>query len=432
MSIEQTLEYIHSVKWQGTKPGLERTRELLHALGNPEKSLRFVHIAGTNGKGSTAACIAAVLRRAGYRTGLYTSPYILCFNERMQVDGEHISDEDLIRLTDAARPFADAMEDPPTEFELITALAMKHFLHKRCDIVVLEVGMGGELDSTNVIDTPELAVITSIGYDHVKELGPTIADIARAKAGIIKAGGDVLIYGGERDVERVFESVAAERGARLRRVDFSRIESQEFALDGLRLGIAPYGVLSLPLIGAYQPKNAALAITALEFLRGRGFTIGDSDIADGLASVRWPGRFEVLGRDPVFILDGAHNPQGAEAAADSLRRHFGERKVIFLIGVMADKDVSEMICHIAPLAEAFIAVRPDNPRAMGAPELAAELSRHGAPAYACDSVGGGVAEAIGRAGGGGIVCALGSLYFSADIREAYGELARSADSKCRT
>jgi len=422
MGIAETLEYIHNVKWQGVKPGLERTRELLKALGDPQDSLKFIHIAGTNGKGSTAACIASVLREAGYKTGLYTSPFIRCFNERMQVNGECISDEELICLTEEIRPVADAMSDPPTEFELITALAMKYFLYEDCDIVVLEVGMGGELDSTNVIDTPEVAVITSIGFDHVKELGPTISDIAGAKAGIIKKGGDVVIFGGEREVLEVFERVSAERGAVLHRADFSRIKEQVFSLEGVKLRIEPYSVISLPLTGSFQPNNAALAITALEVLRKKGYSISPQDIVAGLESVSWPGRFEVLGREPVFILDGAHNPQGAEAAAESLRRHFGDRKVVFVVGVMADKDVEAMISHIAPMAGAFIAVRPRNPRAMGELSLAESLSRFGAPITACDSVRGGVALAVSTAGKDGIVCALGSLYFSDDVRAAYNAM----------
>ena len=419
MDIAETLDYIHSVKWQGSKPGLERTKELLAALGNPENSLKFVHIAGTNGKGSTAACIASVLQKAGYRTGLFISPYIQSFNERMQVNGEFISDSELIRLTEEIRPYADLMEDPPTEFELITALAMKFFLCQNCDIVVLEVGMGGELDSTNVIDTPEVAVITAIGYDHIKELGPRLADIAGAKAGIIKAGGDVAIYGGDSEAEAVFERVVTERGARLRRADFSRIRSTELFLEGIKIDIAPYGEVMLPLAGAYQPKNAVLAVTALEFLREKGYKIDAADIAAGLESVSWPGRFEVLGHDPVFILDGAHNPQGVEATAYSLRSHFGERKAVFTIGVMADKDIDSMIGHIAPLAESFFAVRPDYFRAMDAKVLAERISEYGAPVFVCDSVREGVSQAIERAGKGGIVCALGSLYFSADVREAY-------------
>ncbi|MCL2366181.1 MAG: bifunctional folylpolyglutamate synthase/dihydrofolate synthase [Oscillospiraceae bacterium] len=419
MGIKETLAYIHNVKWQGLKPGLERTRALLAALGNPEKDLKFVHIAGTNGKGSTAACIAAVLQQAGYRTGLYTSPYIIRFNERMQVNGEQISDEELECLTDEIRPFADAMDESPTEFELITALAMKHFKNKDCDIVVLEVGMGGALDSTNVIDTPEVAVIASIGYDHVQELGPTIVDIAGAKAGIIKNDSDVVVYRGLPEVEEVFEQVAAKHNAKLRKVDFSRISKQEFTLDGIKLKIEPYSETLLQLNGVYQPKNATLAVSALEILREKGYTIADDDIVKGLAKASWPGRFEVLGRNPTFILDGAHNPQGVEATAESLKANFAEQKIIFVVGVMADKDVDSMIKYIAPLAKVFIAVRPNYPRAMDAALLAEKLSHYAVPAQAAGSVEDGVAEALHMAGDDGVVCALGSLYFSADIRNAY-------------
>lgn len=419
MDVREALEFIHNVKWRSSKPGLERTRELLAALGNPEKSLKFVHIAGTNGKGSTAAMIAAVLQKAGYMTGLFISPYIQCFNERMQVNGEYITNAELVRLTDEIRPFAEAMTDSPTEFEIITALAMQFFQQKKCDIVVLETGMGGELDSTNVISAPEVAVITAIGYDHVKELGPTLADIAMAKAGIIKGGGDVVVYGGDLAVEAVFNQVAAQRGARLRKTDFMRITRSEVSLEGAAFDFQPYGRISIPLAGSYQPKNAAVAITALEVLRERGYRIEDGDIVAGLTSVQWPGRFEILGRDPVFVLDGAHNPQGAGVTADSLRSHFGNRKVVFLIGVSADKDVDAILQCIAPLAEAFIAVRSDSPRSLDENELAVKLSYYCADVSAYNKIADGVTAAIDRAGEGGVICAMGTLFMSADVRLAY-------------
>ena len=334
MGITETLEYIHNVKWRGSKLGLERTKGLMTTLGNPEKKLKFVHVAGTNGKGSTSACIASVLKEAGYKTGLFISPYIICFNERMQINGENISDEDLEQLTNEIRPIADAMEDSPTEFELVTALAMMYFHKKECDIVVLEVGMGGRLDSTNVIDTPELAVITAIGYDHVKELGPTLNDIAGEKAGIIKHNGDVVIYGGEPEITDVIEKKCVEQNARLIKTDFSRITVNGFLLDGIKFIFEPYAEMTLPLVGSYQPYNAALAITAVELLRNKGYKIDDSDILNGIAKVKWPGRFEVIGKNPVFILDGSHNPQGMEATAGSLVKHFGsDKKIIFVFGV---------------------------------------------------------------------------------------------------
>ncbi len=423
MSYEETLQYIHNVKWQGSKPGLERTERLLKALGNPEKKLKFVHIAGTNGKGSAAACIASVLQRAGYKTGLYTSPFILRFNERMQVNGVHITDDELETMTDEIRPFADAMtDDPPTEFELITALAMKHFLYKQCDIVVLEVGMGGELDSTNVIETPEVAVITAIGLDHTAELGSTIREITSAKAGIIKPDGDVVLYGGDADVEDVVAQTCARQNARLHRTDFTLLNILTADLDGVMFDFSPYKNIRLPLVGTYQPRNAAVAITALEILRVKGYTITDDDIIDGLAVVKWPGRFEILARAPVFILDGAHNPHGVAATAESLRQYFGDKKIVFILGVMADKDIGEMIPYIDALAERYIAVQPNHPRAMKAEQLRDQLAQTGKPAAAAPSILEGVALAVEQAGLDGVVCAIGSFYMSSDIREAVSAL----------
>ena len=421
MGIKETLEYIHSVQWSGSKLGPERTEELLRRLGNPEKKLKFVHVAGTNGKGSTSACIANVLTKAGYKTGLYTSPYIVCFNERMQINGEYISDEDLEHMVNLIRPHADAMPEAPTEFEMITALAMNYFLYKNCDIVVLEVGMGGRLDSTNVIETPELAVITAIGYDHVKELGPTITDIAGEKAGIIKTSGDVLVYRGEKAVEDVFERVAAERGAKLDKVDFSSIKNAEFSLGSTTLDFSPYGKIKLALAGTYQPKNAAVAITALEKLRDKGYKISDGNIIDGIATVKWPGRFEILGTDPTFILDAAHNPQGAESTMESLCTYFGDCKYIFVISVSADKDLDKILSIIAPHAKTFFAVRPDNKRSMDAKKLGEKLTEYGVPTTACDTVAQGVNKAIECAEESDVICALGSLFFSADVKNSYLE-----------
>jgi len=428
MGIKETLEYIHNVKWSGSKLGLERTEKLLRALGNPEKQLKFVHVAGTNGKGSTSACIASVLREAGYKTGLFISPYVMCFNERIQVDGEYITDDELEAMTNEVRPITDVMKDPPTEFELITALAMKYYVNKGCDIVVLEVGLGGRLDSTNVIETPELAVITAIGYDHIKELGPTLTDIAREKAGIIKNGGDVVIYGGEPEVINVFEQKANELGAGLYKADFSRLAIKGFCLEGIRLELEPYGEINLPLAGSYQPYNATLAVTAIELLRNKGYKISDDDIIKGISKVKWPGRFEILGRKPVFILDGSHNPQGMEVTAESLKCHFNDKKFIFIIGVMADKDIDAMVVHITPLAKAFITVSPDNPRAMESFALAEKLKRFGVQVTDCGAVGKGVSEALKTAGEDDIICALGSFFMSPEVRETYSALRELADA----
>lgn len=419
MTYNEALQYIHSICWKGSKLGLDRTRELLGKLGNPEKQLKFIHIAGTNGKGSCAAMLSSILEEAGYHTGLYTSPFINRFNERMQIDHQCIPDDELAELTEYIRPFADGMEDSPTEFELITALAMVYFARHKCDIVVLEVGMGGELDSTNIIDVPEAAVIMAMGLDHVKELGPTMADIARAKAGIIKEGGDVVIYGGNPEADPVFEEVCAQRSAKLHKADFSAIVPGPFGLDGQSFSYGAWKDLQIPLVGVYQMRNAAVVLETVQVLRGKGWHISDAAVASGLKNTRWPARFEVLRRDPVFIVDGGHNPHGIRATAESLQRLFPGKKFTFVTGVMADKDVESILGLIVPLADQFFTVRPDNPRAMSAEELADRIRAMGAKATPCESVAAGVARAVEAEGKDGVACALGSLYMSGDVRTCF-------------
>ena len=420
MQYDEALDYIHHVTWRGSRLGLERTNELLSRIGNPHRALKFIHIAGTNGKGSTAAMLATILTAAGYRVGLYTSPFINRFNERMQVDGVSIPDDELAGITSYVRPHADEMADHPTEFELITVIAFEFFLRRNVDIVVLEVGMGGELDSTNVIDTPELAIITNIGLDHTRELGPTITDIARAKAGIIKPGGDVLIYDRNEEADAVFQDVSKANGAKLHVTDHSRIGNVSPSLSELRFDFSPYGELVCGLVGGYQTHNAAVAVTAIELMRLKGWKIPDCALKTGLATVRWPARFEILQKDPVFVADGGHNPQGVSAVAESLKLHFPGQKITFLLGIMADKDIPQMIDQIGSIAAGFITVTPNNPRAMQAEALAGLLSEHGFDATPCDSVASGVAAAIKSAGRDGVVCALGSLYMLGDVRDALG------------
>ncbi len=420
MNISEALEFIHKTVWLGSKPGLSRTKRLLSLMGDPHKKLRFVHVAGTNGKGSTCACIASILKKAGLRVGLYTSPYINVFNERMQICGEMISDDELCELCEYIKPLSDSMtDDPPTEFELITALAMEYFKRNGCDIVVLEVGLGGELDSTNVIDAPVVSVICSIGLDHTAILGNTIEEIARAKAGIIKKGTKVALYDCEENVRRVFEDKCESVGASMIDADFSKIKNVRHELVDLVFDYGKYKDIKLGLVGSYQPNNAAVAICAIEILRECGYDIPDECIYNGLSDVFWPGRFEILGYEPIFVLDGAHNPHGMEATVRSLRDHFGDRKIHFVVGAMKDKDVAGMMKMLVPLSASFTTVRPDNPRAMDEKELSELLISLGGAAQSKDSVRAGVLRATLLAGKTGIVACLGSLYFSGEIRQSY-------------
>ena len=416
MDYQEALAYIHAVHWQGHKPGLDRTRALLAALGDPHKRLRFVHVAGTNGKGSTAAMLDSCLRCAGYKVGLFTSPYIIRFNERVQVNGAPIPDGDLVRLVEQVRPAA-AMADVPTEFELITALGMLYFAQQHCDIVVLEVGLGGALDSTNVIDPPECAVITALGMDHVKELGPTLADIAAAKAGIVKPGSPVVSYGGAPEADRVIAAAAAAQNAPLTVADFSKLTLRAAGLDGQTFDYDGLAGLTLPLLAGYQPRNAAVAIEALRALRGRGWQVPDSAIRQGLAQVRWPGRFELLRREPPFLLDGSHNAHGMRATVESLRARFPGEKFVFLVSIMADKDAGEMLRLLLPLAKAFVTVTAPSPRAIPAAELAARIEALGGRAEPADTIPAAVARTDALAAGGP-AAALGTLYFSGEVREA--------------
>ena len=420
MTIQEALTYLHDVSWRGSRLGLSRTRELLRRLGDPQKRLRFVHVAGTNGKGSTSAMLAAILRAAGARTGLYTSPFLMRFNERMQCDGVPISDEALAALTERTRAEAEAMAEHPTEFELITALAMLWFAQERCDIVVLEVGLGGALDSTNVIDCPELAVICNLGYDHTAILGGTLAQIAGAKAGILK-GGDCVLYDGlPQEAADVIRARCAATGTHLHTPDFTQLHTVRLALTGQVFDYGARKALELPLLGLHQQKNAAVVLTAVDVLRQRGWALPEEAVRRGLAGTVWPGRFELLQTQPPVFVDGGHNPQCMQALAQNLRDYLPGRSITALTGVMADKQYDEMYRIIAPLIDRFVAVTPDNPRALPAAQLAAQLRAYGKPVTVCGSVAEGVRAALDRTPDDGALVAFGSLYMAGDVRACFG------------
>lgn len=418
MNVNEALEYIHSVSWKGSVPGLSRTQNLLALMGNPEKKLKFVHIAGTNGKGSTAAMTASVLQKAGYRTGLYTSPYIYRFHERMQVDGVQISDEDLADVTAYVRPLAESLAEKPTEFELVCCIAFEYFLRKQCDIVVLEVGMGGAFDATNVIEVPEVAVITNIGLDHTEVLGDTLEAIAETKSGIFKEGGNAVVYRGTPSVEAVFERVCAERHLSLKKADFDSLVLRSHDLEGQVFDCGARKGLHLPLLGGHQLKNAAVVLSIVDTLIEKGWHISEQNIRDGLRDVQWPGRFDIVGRDPLFIIDGGHNPQCFEALIKNIQDYLPDRRIIALTGVLADKDYADMYRPILPFVEQFVCVTPPNPRKLESAQLADFLRQGGATATACDTIEDGVRRALSLAGKDGVVLCFGSLYMIGSVRDA--------------
>ena len=418
MNVEQAIAYIHSVFWKGAEPGLKRTQDLLRRIGNPEKKLKYVHIAGTNGKGSTAAMTASVLQKAGYRVGLFTSPYIYRFNERMQVNGQQITDDELVAITEFVKPHAQAMEQSPTEFELVSCIGFEYFARQNCDIVVLEVGMGGAMDSTNVIHVPEVAVITNIGLDHTDYLGDTVEKIAETKAGIFKEGGTAVVYRGSAGVEAVYERICAQRNMKLYKADFDSLHLHSCGLEGQVFDCGSRKELTLPLLGDHQLHNASVVLSVVDALIEKGWKISEENIRDGLRDVTWPGRFDIVSRNPLFIIDGGHNPQCIEALTKNIRDYLKNRKVIALTGVLADKDYADMYRPIMPYIQEFVCITPPNPRKMEATELAAHLRAVGAVATACDTIPQGVALASEKAGADGVVLCFGSLYTIGDIKAA--------------
>ena len=418
MTYQEALEYIHSVVWKGSRPGLERITELLEKLNNPQDGLKFIHIAGTNGKGSNSAMLESILRAAGYKTGLFVSPYIKHFNERICVNGKPIGDEELAAATAHVRPFADSMADAPTEFELITAIGLVHFLKEKCDVIVLETGMGGRLDSTNVIKDPLACVITGIAMDHTAFLGDTVEKIAAEKAGIIKAGSPVVWGGYDKGARAVIENKAHEMASSFVAAEDTPMTVREMTLSGTVVDYGKRENVQLPLLGTYQPQNLATVLSTVDVLQSRGLQISEEAVRAGLAAVRWRGRFEKLCDKPLIFSDGAHNPEGIAAAAKGIAHYFPDRPVALLTGVMADKDYTDMVRMLAPVTCRVFTLTPDNPRSLDAADYAAVYAKAGVEASAHDTVEDAVAAAVAYARETGTpLFSLGSLYMYVEVTD---------------
>lgn len=406
--------------------GLDRTHELLERLGNPQDALRFVHVAGTNGKGSTCAFMASVLLQAGYRVGLFTSPALYCFEDRIRVNGENISFEALCEVTEQVKVAAEAMADHPTEFELLTAVAFTYFAQQHCDIVIAEVGLGGRLDSTNVIDTVEVSVITPISFDHCALLGETLAQIAREKAGIIKPSVPVVSAPQGPEVLMALEAAAQERGTTLEVVD--RLQIAHAANE---LSYRTHTGLALGLAGPFQAENAATALEAFDILRTRGWNITEDAVHAGLACATWPGRFDRISEEPLIILDGGHNVAGMEALGAALAETYPQHHRIVLTGVLEDKDYRGMAARLVTFADDIITITPPNPRALLAESYAdmlrtsARQANRAIPIAAAPSIEAGAQVALERAQQftddsphiKPLICVCGSLYLLASVME---------------
>ncbi|MDR0405988.1 MAG: bifunctional folylpolyglutamate synthase/dihydrofolate synthase [Clostridiales bacterium] len=409
MTYQQALDFIHSRLRFGSKLGLDTTKTLLRRLGDPHKKLKFIHVAGTNGKGSTSAYLANILMANGYKTGMYISPFVHSFTERIQINGRQIPQADLARHTAAV---AAVIDDGfyPTEFEIVTAIGFLHFLSEGCDFVVLEVGLGGRFDATNVIPPPLVAVITSISIDHTELLGDTVARIAFEKCGIIKTGSAVAVYpDNPQEALEVIHNTARTKGASVTvgdkdavRVLRSAISGTLFSYKGERSETA--------MLGRHQVYNAVTAITAAERL-GLGLRL-----QEGIQNTRFGGRLEIVRHNPLTLIDGAHNYSGVLALKNALEVYFPRRNIILVMGMLRDKEYERCVCEIAPLASLFIATEPDNPRALPATELESVAKQRVSATRAFARRQDAVDYALNRAGAEDIVCVCGSLYLIGNLK----------------
>lgn len=446
MSYAKAMDYILSFSDYERNPGealapihynLNRVRRLLEVLGHPEQRFQSIHIAGTKGKGSTAAMIAAVLAHAGFRTGFFSSPHLHTYRERIRVNGALISEEDLCRAVDLAKPAVDALRcdqhelGSPTTFEITTAIAFQHFAASGVGLAVLEVGLGGRLDATNVVE-PLVAVITPISLDHTRVLGSTVGEIAREKAGIIKPQGIVVVAPQPAEALEVIRGVAAEKQARVLIVgeDYKWWPCQESggtirqagALGALSFSGAHhlYERVPVPLMGEHQLVNAATAMAAIEALRLRGLEIDPAHVVAGIGGVRWPGRMELLSERPTILVDGAHNADSMRKLAQALRTTFPGRRIILVIGTSLDKDLAGIAREIVPEAACTIVTKSEHPRSAPPGVIARQASPYTARVLAVPSVRAALATAREIALPEDVICVTGSLFVVAEAREALG------------
>ncbi len=421
LEYQEVLNYIGGSEKFGKKLGLWKMRRLMELLGNPQDTLRFVHIAGTNGKGSTAAFLSEILISAGYCTGLYTSPFLYEFNERMRINGTMIADDALCKVVERVKLAADVMEmyeeEYPTEFELITAAAFCYFAERKCDIVVLETGLGGRFDATNIIRTPEVSVITPIGLDHTQFLGNTIGEVAFEKSGIIKDNGYCVCCGLQQpEAFSVIERTAKEKNCVLITWDEGKISDSRVSEKGNQFTYRGVDYRT-QLRGEYQIHNALTAITSAQILQQNGWNIEQSEIVQGIAKAQWSGRMDTLSEKPFIIADGSHNPDGMRAFVRSAERIAGDKKIVCIVAMMKDKDCKSCLRELSKITKSIILTTLPFPRAAGAEsmaELAQEFFDEINTTKNCEEA---LNLAVQKAGKNGCVYVLGSLYLIGEAKK---------------
>ncbi len=422
MNYNEAINYINNTGKFAINLGLQRIKRLCDLSGNPEKDLKVIHVAGTNGKGSTTTFISSVLISQGYRVGIYTSPYIERFTERIKINNDEISENEVARLVTEISSDIDKVEqeglERPTEFEIITACAFKYFKEQQVDFVLLEVGLGGRFDATNIVN-PLLSVITTISYDHMNILGDTLGKIAFEKAGIIKTGRPVVIYPQEKEAMDVLLAEVANKNAKVKLVSDMKYEVIKDSIDGINfdvLGNREYKNLKLNMTGSYQLMNALTGLKAIETLIEEEVSIDNRAIYEGFAAAAWPGRFELIHREPYIVLDGGHNIQGIDVLVSALKRYFPNKKIRIVCGMLRDKEYNEMVEKLTEISQDFITIRANSPRALSAEELRAVIRLKGKNAETAGSIQEGVKSALEVTEKDEILVFCGSLYMIGEVR----------------
>lgn len=423
MNYEEAREYLDQVSKGGSVLGLDNMRELLKRLENPQDSLKFVHISGTNGKGSVLAYVSTVFKEAGYRTGRYISPTLFSYREKIQVNESFIGREDLARLTEEVKKAAEEMQNSgkgfPTIFEIETALAFLYFAEQKCDIVILETGLGGALDATNVIKTSVMEVITSISMDHMEFLGDTLGKIALQKAGIIKPHTSVVSAVQDMEAMEVIRDVCRKKECVFDTVDQEQIKDISYGYEGQSFSYKDWKNIKISLMGSYQIKNAALALEAIEALRKLGYELNDKAVYQGMKTAVWKGRFTVISKEPFIIMDGAHNQAAAEELVRSLKLYYPGKKFYYIFGMFRDKDYHQVIRLTAPLAEHIVTVEtPENPRALPAEELKKAVAEVNPSVEAAGSLRMAVNQVMEQIDKDAVIVIFGSLSFLGEAEMA--------------
>lgn len=416
-------EILKKAAEQGIKLGLERIRELCSQLGDPQNKIKIIHVAGTNGKGSFCAMLGSVLTKAGFKTGSFTSPALLGAADSFRINSEEIAPEKLEEILSEINKIVEKMEDKPTEFEIMTAAAFLMFYREKCDIAIVECGLGGTSDSTNIIRSPLLSVITNIQRDHTGILGNTLSSIAMHKAGIIKRGRPVLLGGFDLEAFEVINNAAVKKKAPLTIVDHMRMTVTNATLEGTEMTFDGFGQVFIPLLGRFQIFNTANVISAVELLREQGLNIPDDAVINGIAETKWHSRFEVICDKPCVIFDGAHNPDGFRSVSASIHRYFRDKPIVLLIGVMADKEYRSYPEILGKNIYKTFAVEPENPRALDCNTLASVFNRNGIASVACTDFREGVKSAYACAEERELpLVALGSLYMYRQFVDCISEI----------